>query len=237
MADVFKTPEYDCRFVGPDHKPEFAVTRLRSGPRDMEKAPVYPADQAVLICVSLTPAKVGQWRALYNGKSVGVTKAIPFATTFIDLACRMEMWARGTFDYLHFYVSQTLLERIALENGVSKSFRLKESFFDGDLVVAQITKTILAPVEHGEPLDKLALNQIAMLLAAHTLQTHCGTAKFTAERKKGLEAWQKLRVEELLRAHLGGTLQSKKSPLHVLCQVVTSVVGSVSALVFLSTSG
>lgn len=38
LADVFKTPAYDCRAVGLDQKPEFAITRLRSGPREMEKA-------------------------------------------------------------------------------------------------------------------------------------------------------------------------------------------------------
>jgi len=42
LADVFSTPAYDCRAVGSDQKPEFAVTRLRSGPREMEKAPTYP---------------------------------------------------------------------------------------------------------------------------------------------------------------------------------------------------
>jgi hypothetical protein len=41
LADVFSTPDYDCRVVGSDQKPEFAVTRLRSGPREMEKAPAY----------------------------------------------------------------------------------------------------------------------------------------------------------------------------------------------------
>src|SRR5436190_22243104 len=125
LADVFSTPAYDCRLVGPDQRPEFAVTRLRSGPMEMEKVPMYPPDQAILICVSLTPAAIGQWQALYNGKSVGVTRAIPFATTFIDLNCRMEMWVRGPFDYLHYYLSQGLLERIALDNGVSMSFRLQ----------------------------------------------------------------------------------------------------------------
>src|SRR5260370_15303354 len=156
LADVFSTPAYDCRVVGSDQKPEFAVTRLRSGPREMEKAPAYPPDQAALICVSLTPSAIGQWQALYNGKSVGVTRAIPFATTFIDLNCRMEMWVRGPFDYLHYYLSQGLLERIALDNGVSTSFRLQEAFFIEDLVVAQMTKSILTPVEHGEPLHRLA---------------------------------------------------------------------------------
>jgi AraC family transcriptional regulator len=206
LADVFKTPAYDCRAVGSDQEPEFAVTRLCSGPRDMEKAPVYPPDEAVLICVSLTPSAAGQWRALYNGKKVGVTRAIPFATTFIDLNCRMEMWVRGPFDYLHYYLSQGLLERIALDNGVSTSFRLQEAFFIEDLVVAQMTKSILTPVEHGEPLDRLALDQIAMVLGAHTLQAHCGAPKFAAGPRRGLEAWQKLRTEEMLRAHLQGNL-------------------------------
>ena len=94
LADVFRTPAYDCRAVGSDHKPEFAVTRLRSGPRDMEKAPTYPPDQAVLICVSLTPSAIGQWQALYNGRSVGVTRAIPFATAFIDLSCLQNLTLR-----------------------------------------------------------------------------------------------------------------------------------------------
>jgi AraC family transcriptional regulator len=210
LADVFRVPAYDCRAVGPDQKPEFAVTRLRSGPREMEKAPIYPPDEAVLICVSLTPSAMGQWNALYNGKKVGITRAIPFATTFIDLSCRMEMWVRGPFDYLHYYLSQGLLEKIALDNGVSTSFRLQEAFFIEDLVVAQMTKSILTPVEHGEPLDRLALDQIGMVLGAHTLQAHCGAPKFAAGPGRGLEAWQKLRVEGMLRAHLQGNLTVKE---------------------------
>lgn len=210
LADVFSTPAYDCRAVGPDQKPEFAVTRLRSGPRDMEKAPVYPADQAILICVSLTPAAVGQWQACYNGKSVGVTRAIPFATTFIDLNVPMEMWVRGPFDYLHYYLSGDLLGRIALENAVASSFRLKEVFFVEDLVVAEVTKSILSSVQFGEPLDRLALDQIATILGAHTLQAHCGAPKFAAPPGRGLEPWQKLRTEEMLRAHLAGNLTIKE---------------------------
>jgi AraC family transcriptional regulator len=210
LADVFRVPAYDCKAVGPDQKPEFAVTRLRSDPREMEKAPTYPPDQAALICVSLTPSAIGQWQALYNGKHVEVTRAIPFATTFIDLNCRMEMWVRGPFDYLHYYFSQGLLERIALDNGVSTSFRLQEAFFIEDLVVAEMTKSILSPVEHGEPLDKLALDQIGMVLGAHTLQAHCGAPKFAAGPRRGLEAWQKLRTEEMLRAHLEGNLTVKQ---------------------------
>src|SRR5271170_7656590 len=189
LADVFNAPAYDCRVVGSDQKPEFAVTRLRSEPREMEKAPVYPPDQAILICVSLTPARIGQWKAIYNGRSVGVTRAIPFATTFIDLRCRMEMWTRGPFDYLHYYLSRNLLERIAQDNAVASSFQLREVLFVEDLVVAQMTKSILSPVKHGEPLDRLALDQIAMILGAHTLQMRCGAPTFASGPRHGLEPW------------------------------------------------
>jgi AraC family transcriptional regulator len=223
LADVFSTPAYDCQLIGSDHRPEFAVTRLRSGPREMEKAPIYPTDQAILICVSLTPAVIGQWKAIYNGKNVGVTRAIPFATTFIDLSCRMEMWARGPFDYLHFYLSRQLLGRIAQDNAVRPTYQLREVFFVEDLVVAQITRSILSPVKHGEPLDRLALDQIAMILGAHTLQTHCGTPKFAAAPKRGLEPWQKLRTEEMLRANLEGNLTIKE--LATACSLSASHFG------------
>src|SRR5277367_7111740 len=155
LADVFKTPAYDCRLVGSDQKPECAVTRLRLERREMEKAPVYPPDQAILICVSLTPAKIGQWKAIYNGRNVGVTRVIPFATTFIGLNYRMEMWVSGPFDYLHYYLSREFLGRIALDNAVSSSFQLQEAFFVEDVVVAEMTKNILSAVKHGEPLDKI----------------------------------------------------------------------------------
>jgi AraC family transcriptional regulator len=210
LADVFNTPAYECRALGSDQKPEFAVTRLRSGPRKLEKAPAYPPDRAVLICVSLTPAAVGQWQATYDGRRVGVTRAIPFATTFLDLGCSMEMWVRGPFDYLHYYLSRELLERIALYNGVAPPLPLHAAFFIEDLVVAQMTKNILAPVQHGEPLDRLALDQAATILGAHTLQAHCGAPKFAAPSRPGLEPWQKLRAEEMLRANLEGNIHIKE---------------------------
>jgi AraC family transcriptional regulator len=206
LAEVFNSPAYDCRVFGPDQKPDFAVTRLRSGPRGLQKAPQYPPDDAILICVALAPTAIGQWRALYNGRRVGVSQTIPFAATFIDLNCSMEMWVSGPFDYLHYYLSRPLLERIALDNGVSPPFHLREAFFIEDLVVAELTKSILLPVHHGEPLDRLTLDQLALVLGAHTLQSRSGSPAIPAAPTPGLEAWQKLRTEEMLRAHLAGNI-------------------------------
>jgi AraC family transcriptional regulator len=230
LADVFSAPAYDCRVLGQEQKPEFAVTRLRSGPREMEKAPQYPADNAILICVSLTPSAVGQWKARYDGREVGVRRAIPFATTYIDLNCPMEMWVRGPFDYLHYYLSWDLLERIALDNAVAPSFQLREVFFVEDLVVAQMTKNILSRVRHGEPLDRLALDQTATVLGAHILQTHCGAPRFAVVPRRGLEPWQKLRTEEMLRANLEGNITIKE--LAAACSLSASHFGRCFRLSF-----
>jgi len=210
LAEVFSAPAYDCKLEGSHEKPDFAVTRLRSGPMPTDKAPAYPADDALLVCVSLTPTAIGHWRARYKGREVGVTRAIPFATTVLDLLCSMEMWVRGPFDYLHYYLSASLLRRIALDNGVATAYELREAFFIEDLVVAQLTRSILSPVRHGEPLDKLALDQIAMLLGAHVLQRYCGTLKAAPSPRRGLQPWQRLRVEEMLRARLEGNMTIKE---------------------------
>jgi AraC family transcriptional regulator len=209
LAEIFSAPDYDCRLEGSHEKPEFAVTRLRSGPMPVEKAPAYPADDALLVCVSLTPTAIGQWRARYQGREVGVTRAIPFATTVLDLLCSMEMWVRGPFDYLHYYLSAALLKRVALENGIATAYELREAFFVEDLVVAQLTRSILSPVTHGEPLDRLALDQLAMLLGAHVLQRYCRAPKVGTSARSGLQIWQKLRAEEMLRAHLEGNITIK----------------------------
>jgi AraC family transcriptional regulator len=210
LAQIFSTPHYDCRLEGSHEQPEFAVTRLRSGPRPLQQAPVYPTDDALLVCVSLTPTAIGQWHARYRGCEVGVTRAIPFATTVLDLLCPMEMWVCGPFDYLHYYLSASLLKRVALDNGVAAAYELRETFFVEDLVVAQLTRSILSPVRHGEALDKLALDQVAMLMGAHVLQRYCGAPKVTTSVRRGLEPWQKLRAEEMLRAQLEGNITIKE---------------------------
>jgi AraC family transcriptional regulator len=210
LADVFSVPDYHCVLNGSSDKPEFAVTRLRSDPRPVEKAPAYPADDAFLVCVSLTPTAIDQWRARYKRQKVGVTRAIAFATTVLDLQCPLEMWVRGPFDYLHYYLSASLLKRVASENEIASTHELREAFFIEDLVVAQITRSILSSVKHGEPLDKLALDQVALLVGAHVLQRYCGNTSATTAAGRGLRTWQKVRVEEMLHAQLDGNITIKE---------------------------
>jgi AraC-like DNA-binding protein len=118
----------------------------------------------------------------------------------------MEMWVRGPFDYLHFYLSDRLLRSVARENEAVALSDLQESFFVEDLVVAQLTRSILPQVRRGEQLETLALDQVAMLLAAHVLQRYCGAKRAGSLCARGLQTWQRLRAEEMLRAQLDGNI-------------------------------
>ncbi len=210
LAAIFNAPKYHCALKSTLGRPEFAVTRLQSGPRPIEKAPIYPRDEALLVCVALTPTAVNQWRAVYGGREVGVSKSIPFATTALNLRCPMEMWVRGPFDYLHYYLSDSLLKSVADENEIAAPSELQEVFFVEDLVVAQLTRSILSQVRHGEPLDKLELDQVAMLLSAHVLQRYCGALRAARSPRSGLQTWQKIQAEEMLRARLDGNISLKE---------------------------
>ena len=70
LAEVFRTPLYDCSLKNVSGVPDFALTRLKGGLMEMQRAPAYPEDRAMLICVALSPTPVDRWRARIAGKEV-----------------------------------------------------------------------------------------------------------------------------------------------------------------------
>ena len=219
LAEVFRSPLYDCSLKNVCGVPDFALTRLKGMAMEMQRAPAYPEDRAVLICVALAPTPVDRWRARIAGQEVGVSRSIAFATTVIDLMKPMEMWAAGPFDYLHYYVSRDLLDRTAVENKIAPVDSFRMVFFEQDLVIAQLTKTILGQVRNREPLSILALEDVSLLVSTHLLQ-HYGSGKEMLRAQRRLESWQKIRAEEMLRAHLEGNIRI--ADLATACQLSSS---------------
>jgi AraC-like DNA-binding protein len=131
----------------------------------------------------------------------------------------MEMWAAGPFDYLHYYVSRDLLDRVAADNRIAPVDSFRMVFFERDLVVAQLSKTILSQVRNREPLNTLALEDVSLLVSTHLLQ-HYGNGKGILRAQPSLEIWQQIRTEEMLRAHLEGEIRI--ADLATACQLSPS---------------
>jgi hypothetical protein len=177
LAEVFRTSLYDCSLKNVSGVPDFALTRLKGGSMEMQRAPAYPEDRAMLICVALAPTPVDRWRARIAGQEVSVSHSISFATTVIDLMKPMEMWAAGPFDYLHYYVSRDLLDRVAADNRIAPVDSFRMVFFGRDLVVAQLTKTILSQVRNREPLNMLALEDVSLRNTMETVREFSGHSR------------------------------------------------------------
>jgi len=205
-SGILGTPCYHYQLNGPDQSPQFAVTRFRADSPAADAPPACPMSDASLVWVSLAPTALGHWHARYDGREVGVSTAVAFATTVLDLRRSMQVRVRGPFDYLHYYLATSLLKRVASENEVSLQGELRGSFFIEDLVIAQLTRALVFAQMLWSTLDELALDQVALLLGAHVLQRYCGSDSAPPPGRKGLRPWQKLRAEEMLRAHLNGNL-------------------------------
>lgn len=201
LAKLFGAREHHCKLEGLPESPEFAVTRLRSSSRSLAET-TCPQHKAVLVWVALTPTPLDQWHARYNGRKVGVARGTAFATTVLDLNCRIEMRNRGPFDYLIYYLSDSLLRRVALENEVATTYEIRESFFVEDLLVSQLTRSLLSPVVRDTHLDKLAMSEIAPLLGAYVLQRYSRVNAASGPANPGLKTWQKLRTLELMNSQL-----------------------------------
>ena len=206
LAKIFNAQHCEVHLQHSLGKPEFAVTRLRSGPGRAAQGAAFQTDDALLVWVSLTPTAIGQWRARYNGREVGIARPTAFATTALDLRRSMEMWTHGPFDYVHYFLAGSLLQRVASENEISTAADLSEAFFVEDIVVAQLTRWILSSAWRAAPLDRLALDQTALLLSAHVLQRYCRSTMAATPVPRGLRAWQRLRAEEMLRSRLEGNI-------------------------------
>ena len=56
LAEVFRTPLYDCSLKNVSGVPDFALTRLKGGSMETQRAPAYPEDRAILIFAELDHA-------------------------------------------------------------------------------------------------------------------------------------------------------------------------------------
>jgi len=78
---------------------------------------------------------------------------------------------------------------------------------EDDLVVAQITKSILPFLGRSDDLSALALDQFSLILGAHILQRYGVLQKTSRRSKGGLAPWQKRRASELLHENMHGRIR------------------------------
>lgn len=185
----------------------FTITRLQSPAGLADRITKISPVPALLVSVSLAPLSSSSYQVWTADKLLPTSAVRPFRSNVIDFDAQPRCWAGGAFDYVHYTVPRAGLDDIAGDLGYGRVRDYNLAVLEDDLVVAQITKSILPFVGRNDELSVLALDQFSLILGAHLLQRYGVIQKAGRHCNGGLAAWQKKRAAELLHENLHGHIR------------------------------
>jgi AraC family transcriptional regulator len=185
----------------------FTITRLQSPaglPNRITKLSPVPA---LLVSIFLKSLPSSSYQVWTSDKLVPTSIVHPFRSNVIDFDSQPRCWAGCAFDYVHYSVPRHGLDDIAEDLGFGRVNNYRLAVLEDDLVVAQITKSILPFLGRRDGLSVLALDQFSLILGAHLIQQYGVLQKTTRRSKGGLAPWQKRRASEILHENMHGGIR------------------------------
>jgi AraC family transcriptional regulator len=185
----------------------FTITRLECSiglPEPITKLSSVPA---LLVAVSITPVARADYEYRVDDKRVPTPNIQAFRSTVVDLDARPRCWIRRAFGYMLFHVPRRGLDEIAADLGVGPVETYKIAVAEEDLVLSQLTRSMLPSVGRSGWPSPLALDYLNQILAAHVLQKYGALRKPPTVSVGGLGPSQKRRATELLSENLSGRIR------------------------------
>jgi AraC-like DNA-binding protein len=159
------------------------------------------------VSVSLKSLPSSSYQLWTADKLLPTSVVHPFHSNVIDFDSQPRCWAGCAFDYIHYSVPRKGLDDIAEDMGFGRVSDYRLAVLEDDLVVAQITRSILPFLGRSDGLSVLALDQFSLILGAHLLRQYGVVQKTGRHSRGGLAAWQMRRASELLHENLHGHIQ------------------------------
>src|SRR5580658_9112079 len=131
----------------------FTITRLQSPaglPYRITKLSPVPA---LLVSISLKSLASTSYRVWTADKLIATSIVHPFHSNVIDFDSQPRCWAGIAFDYVHYSVPRKGLDDIAGDLGFGRVSDYRLAILEDDLVVAQITKSILPCLGRSDALS------------------------------------------------------------------------------------
>jgi AraC family transcriptional regulator len=201
----------------------FTITRLESSSGLAERITKVSSVPALLVAVSIKSLAIADCQFWVDDKPVPTPYVPSFRSNVIDLDAQPGCWVGNAFDYVLFHVPRKGLDDIAADLGVGPVETYRVSVVEEDLVLSQLTKSILPYIGRPGWPYPLALDHLNLILGAHLLQKYGGLRKPPTVSVGGLGPWQKRRATELLSENLSGRIRLSQvaQPFdQPLCQVI-----------------
>ena len=182
----------------------FAITRLRSDVGLPGTSQPIPEEAALHVSIAVQPVPWGSYELLVDGREIDVPFIPALRTSILDLRSQIACTLDCGFDYVHYHLPRDGLDEIARDHKIKPVETYKFGICEDDLVIAQLTKTILPLATSPNWSSLLAIDHFSLLFGAHLLQTYGGLARLPEVVTRGLAPWQARRAAELLRSRLDG---------------------------------
>jgi AraC family transcriptional regulator len=161
---------------------------------------------ALLLSIFVRPVAAADYRLWFDGKVVPTGRISAFRANLIDLAGEPAIWGGCGIDYVHFHVRHATIDDTAAAFGYERAGNFRLSIAKEDIVLAQLTRSVLPFLGTQASPSLLALDQLELTIAAHVIQ-HYGAAR---QRRPivhcRLAPWQSQRATQLLRENLSGKI-------------------------------
>jgi AraC-like DNA-binding protein len=185
----------------------FSITRVQSTCPLPEPIHKSSSVAAMLVSVSVRPLAASGYRLWVDGRVIS-TAAIPaFRTNVVDFAATPTCWAGAGFDYVHFQVRRAAIDDVAASLGYEPVGGFRLSVLEDDVLLAQMTKSVLPILGDSGRTSHLALDHLELILGAHLVQRYGAARRRRTDVTGGLATWQKTRATELLRENLDGCVR------------------------------
>ena len=189
------------------HRESFAITRVESSSGLADPITKVSSVPALLVSVSIKSLALGDYQLWIDDKFVPTPYIPPFRSNVIDFDAHPSCLPGTAFDYVLFHLPRKGLDDIAADLAVGRVETYRLSLDEEDLVLTQLTKSILPYIgRQGWPC-LLTLDHLSLILGAHVLQKYAGLRKPPTISAGGLGPWQKRRATELMSENLTGRIR------------------------------
>jgi AraC family transcriptional regulator len=186
----------------------FTITRLESTAGLNDRITKISSVPALLVSICLKSLTSHSYQVWVADKLIPTHRSfLRFRSNVIDFDSEPSCWVGRAFDYVHYTLPRVELDDIAADFGFGRVNSYRLSLVEDDLVLAQITRSILPFIGRSDGPSLLALDQFSLILGAHLVQRYGVLQKIGKVSKGGLAPWQRRRAAELLRENLDGRIR------------------------------
>jgi len=185
----------------------FSVLRLESECGMADRITKLASAPALLVSVSIRSLRISDYQLWVDDKLVPTPFIPALRSNVIDLDAKPQCWAGSAFDYVHYHVPRKALDDIAADFAVGPVEGYKLAVVEEDLVLSQLTKSILPYIGRDGSPNPLSVDYLQLLLGAHLLQRYGRLQKSPRIVAAGLGPVQKRRAIELLNENLAGRIR------------------------------